>query len=240
MFASGNIISGLDGWGEFAAALALFFLSHGISASPRLRQMLRHHLGRRCYGALYGTLSLIIFYWLIQSAGRAPYVELWGTAPWQYLVPHIAMPIACLLLACGIGVVNPFSLGGTAGPFSPRAPGIAGVTRHPLLWAVILWAMAHLFPNGDVAHLLLFASLGLYGVVGTLLFDARRRAAWGPSQWLAFSAHTSWLPGWALMTGRWRGDVRQLPWRRLIAAMGLYVGILFSHAIIIGATPRPF
>lgn len=238
--ALGDVISALDGWGEFAAALALFFLSHGISGLPSLRQALRRRLGARGYGLLYGALSLVIFYWLIQAAGQAPYIMLWETAPWQYIVPNVVMPLVCLLLTCGIGVVNPFSLGGTAEPFSPQSPGIAGITRHPLLWAVILWASAHLFPNGDLAHVLLFVSLGFYGLVSTLIFDARRRAAWGAAQWHVLAAHTSWLPGWAWVTGRWRGDWQQLPWRRVIAALCLYLIILGTHAAVIGVTPWPF
>lgn len=234
------MISALDGWGEFAAALALFFLSHGISALPPLRQSLRQRLGGRVYSTLYGTLSLVIFYWLIQSAGRAPYVLLWETEPWQYGVPHVVMPFVCLLLACGIGAVNPFSLGGIDASFSPASPGIAGVTRHPLLWAVILWATAHIFPNGDLAHLLLFASLGFYGIAGTFIFDARRRAAWGTAQWRNLAAHTSWFPGAAWMTGRWRGDWRRLPWQRMMAALWLYLAILGLHAAVIGVSPFPF
>lgn len=230
----------LDGWGEFIAALALFFLSHGISGLPGLRRTLRTRLGARLYGALYGALSLILFYWLIQSAGRAPYIPLWDPAPWQYLVPHIAMPIACLLLTCGLGPPNPFSLGGTAARFSPTTPGIVGVTRHPVLWAATFWATAHLFPNGDLTHVLLFASLGFYGVIGTLVFEARRRAAWGSAQWHALAAHTSWFPGWAWLTGKWRGDPQNLPWRRVAAAIVLYLLILGGHASVIGVSPWPF
>jgi uncharacterized membrane protein len=36
------------------------------------------------------------------------------------------------------------------------------VMRHPFLWGVALWAIAHLLTNGDMASLLLFGAFGAY------------------------------------------------------------------------------
>jgi len=50
------------------------------------------------------------------------------------------------------------------------------ITRHPFLWGIALWALVHLIINGDLASLILFGSLLLLAVGGTLAIDARRGA----------------------------------------------------------------
>ena len=45
--------------------------------------------------------------------------------------------------------------------------------RHPMLWGVIVWAVAHLLVNGDMASIVLFGGVGLWAVVSMLLINAR-------------------------------------------------------------------
>lgn len=48
--------------------------------------------------------------------------------------------------------------------------------RHPMLWSVVVWAVAHLLVNGDAASLVLFGGLGLWAVASMLLINAQE--AW--------------------------------------------------------------
>lgn len=48
-------------------------------------------------------------------------------------------------------------------------------TRHPMLWGLVCWALAHLLANGDRAALLLFGGMGVYALLGML--SANRRGA---------------------------------------------------------------
>ena len=50
--------------------------------------------------------------------------------------------------------------------------------RHPMLTAVIIWAVAHLLVNGDLASLILFGGIGLWAVVSILMINARE--SWTP------------------------------------------------------------
>lgn len=43
--------------------------------------------------------------------------------------------------------------------------------RHPMLWGGILWAVAHLLVNGDLASLILFGGIGLWAIVAILAID---------------------------------------------------------------------
>lgn len=56
--------------------------------------------------------------------------------------------------------------------------------RHPMLTGVIVWALAHLLVNGDVASLVLFGWLGAWAVASILLINSREpgwvRPAPGP------------------------------------------------------------
>jgi uncharacterized membrane protein len=227
-------------WTELAAAFAAFLASHLLPTQPRLRARLCALAGERAYVAAYGLVSLILLAWLIAATGRAPFVEVWEFAPWQMWAPNIAMPAACLLAAFGLGADNPFSFGGRkAEAFDAEHPGIAGVTRHPLLLAIVLWAASHAVPNGDLAHLLLFGTFALTGVAGMLAIDRRTRRSMGPEQWQRLAARTSLLPCSALIAGRWRPDLRRLSWLRLALAIALYGSLLALHQPVIGVSPRP-
>jgi uncharacterized membrane protein len=226
-------------WSELALAFLAFLASHLLPARPRLRAALCGLVGERAYMAVYSAVSLILLGWLVVAAGRAPYVEVWAFAPWQMWVPNAAMPAACLLIAFGVGASNPFSFAGrNAALFDPQRPGIAGVTRHPLLLAIVLWAASHAVPNGNLAHVLLFGTFAAAGVMGMLAIDRRTRRSMGRDQWQRLAARTSLLPCSALIAGRWRPDLRELSWQRLAAAALLYVGLVVLHEPAIGVSPR--
>ncbi len=61
---------------------------------------------------------------------------------------------------------------------------IAGMVRHPMLWGMVLWAVAHLLVNGDLASLVLFGGLGLWALVTMIVINRAegfwRRPAPGP------------------------------------------------------------
>ncbi len=232
-------------WSEFALALTAFLGSHALPARPRLRGRLVALLGERVYLLLYGAVSLGLLAWLIAAAGRAPYVALWDFAPWQLWAPNLAMPLVCLLVAYGLGAANPLSFGGRRAvardpsAFDPTAPGIAGVARHPLLWALALWSASHLLPNGDLAHVLLFGGFTLFALLGMGLIDRRLRRRLGTETWEALARRTSLLPFAALLDGRWRPRRLRLAPLRLAAALVLYLTLLLGHPAVIGVSPLP-
>lgn len=126
------------GWLNMAVAFVLFLASHGVPTRPAVRGRLVSVLGEAGYLAVHSIVSLLALGWLIVAAGRAPYVEIWAFAPWQLWAPNLAMPLVCLLVAFGVAAPNPLSFGGRARhKFDPDTPGVAGIARHPLLWALV-------------------------------------------------------------------------------------------------------
>lgn len=227
-------------WGEYALAFLAFILAHGLPARPGLRGWLVGLLGERGYLWFFSLLSAGLLYWLILAAGRAPFLPLWGYRPWQLWVPNVVMPLVVLLATAGVASANPFSFGGDPRrPFDPKRPGIAGLTRHPLLLAILLWSAAHLVPNGNLAHVLLFGLFALLAVLGMLMLDRRRRRQWGEVRFAELAAGTSLFPGAAWLSGRSRPDGSILTWRRLAIAALAYLALIALHPLLIGVSPLP-
>ncbi|TCO71649.1 putative membrane protein [Rhodovulum euryhalinum] len=229
----------MGGWGELSLAFAAFLASHAIPARPAVKARLHRALGRRGYLAAYVTLSLAMLTWLIVAAGRAPFVPLLPWGAWQAWVPNLVMPLACLLIAYGTAVPNPLSFGGAGNArFDPERPGIAGVTRHPLLWALGLWSAAHAVANPDLAHVLLFGGFAGFAALGTRIIDRRNRRLSGMAEWQRLAARTSNLPFAAMIAGRWRPRGRPSPVRALLA-LALWGALVWGHTPVIGVSPVP-
>jgi len=228
----------MHGWFEFILAGFLFMASHAIPSMPRLKGALVATLGRRGYGIAFGLLSTVLLFWVIYAAGRAPFVSLWDQTSFQRKLINLVMPLAIALGTFGIAAPNPFAFEGRDAGFDPARPGIVGLTRQPLLWALALWAAMHLFVNGDLAHLVLFGTFLAFSLVGMRAMEARLRRNMGASEFDRLAAHTSLVPFWALITRRWRPR-RGPSLVRLLFAFVAWVALWHLHAPVIGASPLP-
>lgn len=225
------------GWGQVAAALAAFLLSHSLPARPRTRAWLVGHLGSRLYIACYSAVSLLVLAWLITATANAPYLELWPREDWQTIIPFLAMPVACLLIVDGVTRANPLSFGGRRKlEYDPERPGIAGL-RHPILWAALLWSSSHLVPNGDLAHVLMFGLFAGLAAGGMVMFDRRRRRLLGAQDWAALARNTSNIPFAAPRGGATVNWVALLA--RIGAAAALYGLLVAGHGLFAGIALIP-
>lgn len=217
------------GWNEFAFAFAAFFLTHSIPIRPPLRPWAVARLGHAGFGIAYSALSLGVLAWLIAAAGRAPYVPLWDWAPWQnHVVLAVMLPV-CVILSLAIARPNPFSFGGAQNDrFDPARPGIVRLTRHPLLLALGIWSAAHILPNGDLAHVILFGTFAGFAMLGGRLVDRRRQREMG-QRWHDLRAALSECPASLSLTA----DTLL----RLAAGLMLYAGLIWLHPLVIGVDP---
>lgn len=190
--------------GRFLLVLAVFLIAHVIPAMPAARRKLQARLGEGGFIAAYSALSLLLFAWLIREALLAPYVPLWFAGDWGFWLALAGMPLALLLLGAGALAPNPLSIAFVTRAFNPQAPGAVAITRHPILWGLGLWGLAHLPANGHLAGLVLFGSLGVFALIGLAVVEGRRRLALGEERWQALAAGTSFLPFAAILAGRAR------------------------------------
>ncbi len=218
-------------WLEFIAAFVVFFLSHSLPTRPAVKSRLTAAIGTRGYTIAYSALSLAVLYWLLMAAGRAPVVPLWDWAPWQNQVPLIAMGIACTILALTIARPNPFSFGGThSDRFSPDHPGLIRWTRHPILAALAIWALAHIVPNGDLAHVILFATFTGFAFLGMRLIDRRKKREMG-AEWVRLRSELRKGP--LLHTPASLLDLSI----RVILGILTYAALLHLHPLVFGVSP---
>lgn len=100
-----------------------------------------------------GVLLMIVGY------RAAPYVALYTPPGWGVHLNNLAMLFAVAL----------FGMGNSKG----RA---RSWLRHPMLTGVVVWALAHLLVNGDLASLVLFGGLGLWAAAEMAVINAREPA----------------------------------------------------------------
>ncbi|WP_170348004.1 MULTISPECIES: NnrU family protein [Ruegeria] len=219
------------GWALFLAALITFLLTHAIPARPVVRGRLIDVMGRRGYFTAYSALSLLVLGWLIVAAAQAPYVEVIPPLPILRWVPLLTMPVVCWLAVAGLTIQNPFSFGGLGHRrFDPENPGILRATRHPLLAAMMLWALAHLLANGSLSHVILFGLFAGFAAWGMALIDQRKARDMG-IEWVRLSRNTA------------RFSLRApQPWPGLgiaLISLAAFVVLLHLHAPVIGLSPLP-
>jgi uncharacterized membrane protein len=222
---------------ELLAAIAVFVVAHLVPSAPPLRSRLIAWVGRRAYLLCYSLVSLGIIVWIIVAARRAPYLSLWDPAPWQAAVPLLVMPFALWLVLVGLVEPNPLSISFRAAGEGELGPA-AAVTRHPVLWGILLWAGSHIPPNGDAVSIILFGGAALLAVGGFAMADRRARQRLGEKRWRTLAGTTSLVPLAALLSGRSRLTGSTLLLLSVAAALAVYLWfIVQGHEQLIGPDP---
>lgn len=222
-----------------AATLCFLALHLGVSGSPARRWIVAG-IGENAYRGLFSLASLAAVVWMVLAYGRADRIVLWPLGAGTLHLVFLLMAVAVYLVVAGLTTPNPTAAGADRLLERPApAQGIIKVTRHPFLWGVALWALAHLIANGDVASLVFFGGFGLLALIGPRLIDAKLAAKRGEA-WQHFAAETSWLPFRALVERRTRLELHELGWWRPALAAVLYLAILlFLHGWLIGVPLLP-
>ena len=221
---------------ELLLAAVAFAGSHVLLSSAPVRGPLARALGEWPFVGLYSAISLGLFVWLVGAYGDAPLVELWAAPTVVRYVALGVMVVASVLVACGLSLTSP--TGVSLKPAAAGAPlaGIFKVTRHPVLWGIGLWAVVHVMANGDLASLILFGSLGVLALGGTVHIDRKKRTTMG-GDWRAFAGATSNVPFAAIAAGRTRVSLKEIGYGRLVAGLVLYMVLLLGHEAVIGVAP---
>ena len=150
------------------------------------------------------------------------------------LVPILGMPFAAILLLAGYTTRNPTAVGmERAARADEPAPGILAVTRHPVMWAIGLWALSHVVPNGNFAAVYFFGIFAVLAFAGTVLIDRKKRLALG-SHWWRLAQVSSNVPFAALIARRTRLRWRDIGALRLMAGLLLYAVLYLAHPILTG------
>jgi uncharacterized membrane protein len=219
---------------SLAFAGLAFCGSHILLSSTGLRGSLRDQLGERGFLAVYSLTALVTFAWFLVAYAHAPTIILWERREWTALVSVVVMPFAAILLIAGYTTANPTAVGmERIARANDPAPGILRVTRHPVMWAIGLWAVSHLIANGDLRSLIFFGAFAGLSLGGTVLIDRKKQLALG-SNWPRLAEVTSNLPFAALIAGRTGLRWREIGLLRIAAGLLLYAVLYRAHGIIAG------
>ena len=101
------------------------------------------------------------------------------------------------------------------------------------MWAIMLWAAAHVLAVGSLQAVVLFGGLLLLAAAGTALQDARKAALLG-EDWARFAARTSNLPFAAVLQGRNRVVWREIGAWRPAAGLAAFAVVLWLHGWLFG------
>lgn len=160
------------------------------AALPAARDALTERMGAGPSKGLFAVfigLGLVLMIWGYRSAPLQP---VWTPPAWTVHLNNLMMLVA----------VAVFGMGNSKG----RA---RSWLRHPMLTGVVIWALAHLLVNGDLASIVLFGGLLLWALSEMSLINARDGAWVRPA------------PGPA------KGDLRLV-----VIALVLYAAIAGVHA----------
>ena len=146
--------------GTLIVGLVVFLGAHSVSMlAPDARERTVGRIGTGAWRGLYSLVSLLGLVLIVHgySVARAAPILVYAPPLWlHYVTALLMLPVFPLL-------------------FAAYLPGrIREATKHPMLLAVKIWALAHLLANGTLADLLLFGALLLWA--GLDRMSLKRRA----------------------------------------------------------------
>ena len=108
---------------------------------------------------LLSLIGLVMIVWGFGEA-RSTAPILWSPPVWTRHVAVLLMVFSLILLAA----------------YGLKTSHIAVAVHHPMLWAVVLWSLAHLFANGSAADVVLFGAFLVWSLLDLMSNYARDRA----------------------------------------------------------------
>ena len=161
------------------AGLMLWSIAHFFKRlAPNLRASMTAKMGNGSKGVM-ALLILASIVLMVIGYRAAPVEFIYWLPSWATHVNNTLMLVSVALLGMG-------SSKGRARTW----------LRHPMLTGVIVWAIAHLLVNGDVASIVLFGGLAVWAVISMVLINVQdgkwQKPEAGPAsgdvKWLIISA----------------------------------------------------
>jgi uncharacterized membrane protein len=193
-------------------AWLLFGGTHvGLSTRP-VRTRLVARLGEAGFTALYFFVATVTFTILVGTYGALRDAGAGGFAAGPTLRAALAAVVVAGIVLVVAGVVpyprSAYALFRTTSPVEPR--GMERLTRHPFFAGTALVGVAHALLAHRLTGVVFFGGLALFALAGAWHQDRKLLAVRG-DQHAAFMKRTSLVPFAAIVTGRQRLVVRELP-----------------------------
>jgi len=136
--------------------LVLFFLPHVFATFRPARAAVIERVGENGYKGLFSIFALVGLGVIVWGKATAPFIHVYPPVVIGYKLIAPLMVVSFILMAGANMKTN-----------------IKRVTRHPMLWGVTLWALAHLLVNGDLASMLIFLTFLAYSLYDMVVANMR-------------------------------------------------------------------
>ncbi|MAZ45501.1 MAG: hypothetical protein CMD74_02205 [Gammaproteobacteria bacterium] len=214
-----------------------FVLSHLVLSGP-LRPTLSALLGEKGFLAVFSIIAVVSLTLLIWGYTELPRLSyFWEPRLFLLWIPAILMPFASILLTGAILSKKPKTRDVEPNSFTGANDldgytGIYRITRHPVQWSIIIWAVSHLVSNGDRLSVVFFSSFFLLSLCGTIFGD-KRKAEQDKEKWLTIAKHTSNIPFLAILGKRNKFLLSELTQIILIGIL-IFFAIVWFHQYLSG------
>lgn len=210
-----------------------FLITHLGVSSTQLRGVLINAMGQRGYLGLYSVMAAVTLGLMIYGYKQVPHADfIWAPSVPLYAFAQVVMPFALIFVVSGVLAPNPTSVM-QDGAVTRDLAGILKITRHPVQWGILLWAIAHLAANGDVASIVFFGTFAVLSGGGMVAMDAKFRQREQP-EWQAFFAKTSYWPFGAVIAGRNSFSIGGRDWIGIGVGLVLAVLLYVFHTWVAG------
>lgn len=174
------------------AANAAFVGSHFAMSHPLRAPMVRA-LGEKGFSLAYTAVSFATLAWVYFAFIAAPGADLPGSGEIGWIAATIITLPAMILLA-GSLAGNPALPTPMAEQQARAEPkGVFRVTRHPMMWAIGLWALSHMVLFWSTRTMITALAMGILALVGARLQDGKKAILMGDA-WAEWSSRTSYWP----------------------------------------------
>ncbi len=225
----------------FIIAICLFVGSHLILARDPIRAGLIKKMGVGGFRGLYTLISLATFGWMLWTypSAQAESSILWQPSMGLRDGAVIIIFFAFILAVPGLLTRNPtLATQESALKHENAAYGMTRVTRHPFMFAVVVWGMWHAFMTGYTAAVLLFGGMAVLAAIGMVSIDRKRASTYG-DRWATFAQTTSRIPFLAIIKGHNHFSMKEIGLWRLAVGVIVFAVVLYYHQAWFGKSPLP-
>ena len=136
--------------------LVIFIGIHLVPSCTGLRRGLINRFGEKTYKGIFAIIAILGIVIITIGKSHAPYIHIWEPPVWGRDASYVFMLFAFILVTAAYLPCN-----------------IRRFTRHPMLWGVIIWSIAHILSKGDAAALSIFIAIGLFALFDMISANIR-------------------------------------------------------------------
>lgn len=215
------------------ALATLAFVGTHLMMSHPLRAPLVARLGERAFAGIYSLVAFATLGWIILAWRADPEPSPAWVAPlWWWPFASALMLVASILLI-GSLVRNPaFPHPGARRREIPPPRGVFAITRHPMNWSFMLWALVHISISGSARNLIVAGGIFGLALFGSI-FQDRKKARLIGEPWRDYQARTSFVPFGALAQGRVRWAEAVPGWIAIVGGLIFWAAATSYHAPLV-------